>query len=579
MCFAAKRLVLIPIMTIVMAWCNGWASLQIIDKIQITTHQGSDIFPAWSPDGSKIVFASDRYGNYDLFIIEKDGSNLRRLTNDPIDEWAPSWSPDGTKIAFSTGPPHNIWVIDTGGQNLTQLTDGGENSYPAWNPDGSLIVFHSYRDMSEGGDADIYVMNQDGSAVERLTIASSPDGCPQWSPDGTRIVWQREIVPFTNNADIWIMNSDGSDQIALTSPTWRCEPDFNSHDLVPSFSPDGYWITFSSCCADPCQGCPGTEPCYRDIWLMCNDGTRKYPLTFSSEVSESWPRWSPDGMAIAIESDEAGNEDIWLLQFGFWVAFDIKPGSCPNPLNVKLPGPDFVNWGEDTDNNPEEVILGAAKTRPEDYTTRKSVIPAAILGTADLDVMQIDATTVCLNGIPVLRWNYEDVAAPVGPDAGECECNTAGPDGFVDMTLKFDKEAIIAALGEVYDGEVVSLTVSGQLVDGTPFEGADCVLMLDDGPEPVAAGLVTEIDNYPNPFNPSTTLSFALEFGSDVKLDVYNITGQLVTTIIDRYLETGRHSVVWDGKDHSGKPVSSGIYFYRVQADDVTQTRKMILLK
>jgi hypothetical protein len=122
------------------------------------------------------------------------------------------------------------------------------------------------------------------------------------------------------------------------------------------------------------------------------------------------------------------------------VALDIKPGGCPNPLNVKS----------------------------------KGVLPAAILGTQELDVTMIDPTSIRLAGVEPLRSSIEDVAAPVA-DGNECDCTTAGPDGYADLTLKFESQAIVEAIGEVNDGQIVPLTVTGVLTDETPIEGSDCV--------------------------------------------------------------------------------------------------------
>ena len=120
------------------------------------------------------------------------------------------------------------------------------------------------------------------------------------------------------------------------------------------------------------------------------------------------------------------------------VAVDIKPGSCPNPINVKSNG----------------------------------VLPVAIVNTGFFDIEDIDPDTIQLEGVPPLRWSYEDVATPYGNPCDElvvekCECNELGPDGFVDLVLHFDTQDIVAALGEVCDGQVLVLELNAELFDGT----------------------------------------------------------------------------------------------------------------
>jgi flagellar hook assembly protein FlgD len=85
--------------------------------------------------------------------------------------------------------------------------------------------------------------------------------------------------------------------------------------------------------------------------------------------------------------------------------------------------------------------------------------------------------------------------------------------------------------------------------------------------------------NYPNPFNPSTTISFVLPEAAQVSLKIYDVTGQLVQTLVEGFVEAGRHQVVWDGANQHGVPVASGVYFYQLQAGEFKQVRKMSLLK
>jgi hypothetical protein len=108
------------------------------------------------------------------------------------------------------------------------------------------------------------------------------------------------------------------------------------------------------------------------------------------------------------------------------------------------------------------------------------VLPVAILGSADYDITTIDPTSIRLAGVEPLRSSYEDVAAPVA-DGNDCNCITEGPDGFLDLTLKFETQRIVQAIGEVNDGDVLTLELTGVLFDPIPFEtpieGADCILI------------------------------------------------------------------------------------------------------
>ncbi|MEE9431042.1 MAG: T9SS type A sorting domain-containing protein [Melioribacteraceae bacterium] len=86
-------------------------------------------------------------------------------------------------------------------------------------------------------------------------------------------------------------------------------------------------------------------------------------------------------------------------------------------------------------------------------------------------------------------------------------------------------------------------------------------------------------NNYPNPFNPTTTISFSIAKNSDVKLDIYNSVGQLVTRLVDQNYAPGRYTSLWNGKNDFGTKVNSGIYFYRLITNNFTQTKRMILMK
>ena len=103
-------------------------------------------------------------------------------------------------------------------------------------------------------------------------------------------------------------------------------------------------------------------------------------------------------------------------------------------------------------------------------------MPVAILGTGTGDVNDIDVSTLLLEGVAPLRHSYDDVSAPL-VDGDECDCTTDGPDGFMDLTLKFKNQDLVAALGALSRGEVLPLTLTGTLLDGTPISLTDCMIV------------------------------------------------------------------------------------------------------
>ena len=247
------------------------------DVQQLTNEPGRDYEPDASPDGKRIVFASQRASgdSAQLHLMDTDGSKVRRLTfsaeaaaNRVLDDYA-EWSPDGKRIAFQRTtipeegkPDADIWLIDVETGEERQLTETPDDwdSTPTFTADGSAVIFESnrsggfelYRLSLDGGEAarlteregneseakqspdgemiafvsdqdgdfDVYVMNAGGGNVRALTNAEGNDRCPQFSPDGKRIAFSSER---DGNPEIYVMNADGSDQRRLTQTAEREE--------------------------------------------------------------------------------------------------------------------------------------------------------------------------------------------------------------------------------------------------------------------------------------------------------------------------------------------------------------------
>jgi Tol biopolymer transport system component len=229
--------------------------------------------PSWSPDGQRIVFSTERDGQSDIMVMEADGTGRRSLTTTPSEEGAPSFSPDGRRIVFDTNRDGNseIYTMDAEGHSPVRVTThAATDRSAAWSHDGQRIAFLSDRDRRP--NFDVYVMNADGSGVQRVTM----DGTfwsPQFSPDG-------KFLAVQGDRDIRLINLADRTVKRLTF-----DP---QNGMSPSWSPDGSRIAFTT-----------TRNGRLEVFTMHADGSNQNMLVSMPGASAMDPRWSPDGRRVA----------------------------------------------------------------------------------------------------------------------------------------------------------------------------------------------------------------------------------------------------------------------------------------
>jgi hypothetical protein len=282
--------------------------------------------------------------------------------------------------------------------------------------------------------------------------------------------------------------------------------------------------------------------------------------THTLDVSSFFSPPTPLPVTLQVDASMTGGDcltwlaQVWSVKYAIPVAVDIKPGSCPNSINVGSNG----------------------------------LITVAILGSATFNVTNIDPTTIQIYGVSSTGWyQYGDAAGPYAGFTAECnDCGTAGPDGYTDLKVKFDTQALMAALqyNPPMNKECRPAILVGYLNNGMRIMGRDIIRFVVGG-NPKETEETAEVtgfallQNTPNPFSPSTAITYALPAATHTRLAVYDIVGREVAVLVDRAESQGMHTVSWNGTDKAGAQLPSGVYLYRLTAGTQSTSMKLVIAR
>jgi TolB protein len=256
------------------------------------------MWPACSPDGRRIVFASTRDGDPEIYVMNAAGSRAQRLTSTPGRDAHPSWSPDGKTIAFQSPRLEGhtrIFLMDADGSHQRPLTNNrGFCGVPSWSPDGKQIAFQCTDDVSRtktGSPWQLFIVETSGGEPRRLVQSTANDQVPNWSPDGRRIIFYSDRSGIDQ---LYVISPNGGEPSQLTRGT--------TASRVASWAPDGKTVLFQS----------GVDGGTSDIFRMPIDGGGVTKLTALGNA-QGVPAHSPDGKTLAFSAVTGGWSRIWLM--------------------------------------------------------------------------------------------------------------------------------------------------------------------------------------------------------------------------------------------------------------------------
>lgn len=252
----------------------------------LTRNAATDVEPAWSPDGARIAFSSNRRNplNFDIWVMRRDGKAQRRVTASVANDVEPTWAPDGRRIAFSSDRERgdfDIWSATLKGGGQKRLTSSeGSDVDPAWSPNGRVIAFASDRD---GGNFDIWLLDLTTGAERRVTGGLHQDFEPAWSADGTMLSFHR-YPKSGGSANIRYIRISPTDTGSLTRR--------RGDELAPSWSHDGRRVAFHSR-----KGC--ALICAFDLWIHNVDRGSSKRLT-RGPTRDTRPVWQPQTADLGV---------------------------------------------------------------------------------------------------------------------------------------------------------------------------------------------------------------------------------------------------------------------------------------
>ena len=290
------------------------------NQTNITNNAAADDAPNYSPDGSLIVFTSNRDGNNEIYRMNADGSNPLRLTNDAASDFSPYYSPDGATIVFVSTRDGNseIYKMNADGTNQVRLTNNtSSDTEPAFSPGGQKIVYVS----STAGPIKLFTMNADGSNPQSIpdSFGFAPSyERPSYSPDGTKIIFTYTSDSGFEVRVTWTMNVDGTNRVR-----------FPADGSYGTYSPDGTQVAYTCCIIDNTNRLRTSDK-------LGSSGSLK--ILTPSNIGNGLPDWqslrAPRPTQFDFDGDERSDVSVFRPSDGTWYLLRSTAGFSAQPWGI-----------------------------------------------------------------------------------------------------------------------------------------------------------------------------------------------------------------------------------------------------